>query len=339
MTVRVIVGAACVLAVASGCGGGSTPTAPPSPLTSPPGAPASVTGEVRGALDDVPLSGVAIRVDGAVAANSDENGRFTIQHASGRFECEMSGAGFVTRRTALRLPGPHVRASLIPSGFELPAFDQMMRGGGSIHRWTSAPALVVVDHVLQFTSTSADASTALDEALSEDEQQRLVADLSAALEALTVDFGGFGSVSVQAAQPGQPSSVRRDGAIVVARYSGLTGSTGFWGYGRWATRAGGGVVAGIMLLDRDFERSGSPFRASLRSHELGHALGYDHVTLRESVMNSTARLLPNDFDRAAVRIAFQRPPGNATPDNDPGDASINRAPPWAPGALVWRGAP
>jgi hypothetical protein len=41
-------------------------------------------------------------------------------------------------------------------------------------------------------------------------------------------------------------------------------------------------------------------------------------------MNSQARTEPNDFDRDAARIAFQRPPGNRTPDVDPTSASINR---------------
>ena len=92
------------------------------------------------------------------------------------------------------------------------------------------------------------------------------------------------------------------------------------------------MTAGILMLDRDFDRSGSNFTRSLRAHELGHALGYQHVIARDSVMNSLARLEPNDFDRAAARIAFQRPPGNRSPDVDPTSASINRLGPgtWSP---------
>ena len=39
------------------------------------------------------------------------------------------------------------------------------------------------------------------------------------------------------------------------------------------------MTSGESMLDRDFERSGSPFLRSLRAHELGHALGYNHVTV------------------------------------------------------------
>jgi hypothetical protein len=41
--------------------------------------------------------------------------------------------------------------------------------------------------------------------------------------------------------------------------------------------------------------SGSIFGRSLRAYELGHSLGYNHVTLRESVMNASARIEPNPF--------------------------------------------
>ena len=39
--------------------------------------------------------------------------------------------------------------------------------------------------------------------------------------------------------------------------------------------------------------------------------GYNHVTVRPSVMNSSARIEPNDFDLNAVKLAFLRPPATA----------------------------
>jgi hypothetical protein len=94
------------------------------------------------------------------------------------------------------------------------------------------------------------------------------------------------------------------------------------------------VVGGIVFLDRDFERSGSQFRRSLRVHELGHALGYMHVTLCTSVMNSSADVMPNDWDRQSVRIAFQRPPGNRSPDTDPSSYSLNTKPIGRPAPIA-----
>jgi predicted Zn-dependent protease len=58
--------------------------------------------------------------------------------------------------------------------------------------------------------------------------------------------------------------------------------------------------------------------ARVYPHELGHALGYQHVTLESSVMSGiqpTSSL--TEFDREALRIIYQRPPGNRAPDIDP----------------------
>jgi hypothetical protein len=70
-------------------------------------------------------------------------------------------------------------------------------------------------------------------------------------------------------------------------------------------------------------------------HELGHALGYDHVTSRQSVMNSTPTVEPTPFDRQAAAIVFDRPPGNRAPDVDPTRVSANRAPAPGPQQLTW----
>ena len=76
-----------------------------------------------------------------------------------------------------------------------------------------------------------------------------------------------------------------------------------------------------MFLDRDFDHSDNR-RRLLRIHELGHALGYQHVTSRTSVMNPAIGPEPTDADRAGAVIAFQRPPGNKSPDIDPSSSSL-----------------
>jgi hypothetical protein len=90
-----------------------------------------------------------------------------------------------------------------------------------------------------------------------------------------------------------------------------------------------------MMLDRTFETSGSAYQSTLHAHELGHALGYSHVDVRQSVMNSSGRVSITDFDRGGARIAFLRPPMNMSPDVDPDPITVNRAP---SGGLTWTGA-
>ncbi len=52
-----------------------------------------------------------------------------------------------------------------------------------------------------------------------------------------------------------------------------------------------------MYLDREFDRDDSR-RRLLRIHELGHALGYQHVESRTSIMNPSVGPEPTEFDRA-----------------------------------------
>src|SRR5262249_7764535 len=147
-------------------------------------------------------------------------------------------------------------------------------------------------------------------------------------------FGSLASQQQEAAAEGASVRVSRTGLIVVARYEGLTAATGYWGYTRWAWNGAGQVQAAIIMLDRGFDPSNSVFLRSLHAHEFGHALGYNHVTLRKSVMNNDARTEPNTFDRDGATLAFERPPLNGTPDIDPDPFTLNL---MRNSPLVWRG--
>ena len=129
-------------------------------------------------------------------------------------------------------------------------------------------------------------------------------------------FTSWASVEVERPSNGDRVSVARTGRIVVGRYSGISAIANTIGYGRWSETSDGTVVGGAMYLDRDFDRD-DPRRRLLRIHELGHALGYQHVKSRPSIMNPALGPEPTDFDRAGAVIAFQRPPGNRSPDTDP----------------------
>jgi len=325
------------------CGGSSTPTAPSPPATptpTPSGGTAGVTGMTVDALDGRALAGIGIRVDGVGTTTTGADGRFALP-VDGPEQLRavtVTSPSTIERSTHLRAPGPEARLTLMPSSLDLLAFDQMFRSTGQLQRWTSAPRVVVQRRVLQFTNVNDTEYLATSQAMTDAEMTALLADLAFGLPQLTGNnFTGFAEEVRETAAVGARVPVSRSGYIVVARYEGLTAGTlpdGFWGYGRWRT-SNGEVQSGIVMIDSGFDTSGSQFRRSLRVHELGHALGYNHVTARESVMNSNARIEPNAFDRDGSRFAFLRPPQNRTPDVDPDPFSLNLRVPAAP---VWNGA-
>jgi hypothetical protein len=286
--------------------------------SAPPGP--GVSGFVVDGLSDRGLAGVLVRIDGLGETTTGIDGRFSF--ASGDPEqaraVTMTSSATIERATRLRVPGPDATLSLMPASVDLGAFNQMFRGTGELHRWTAAPRLVVQRRALQFTDVSASSYTALGSVMSDEEVAGLIADLEWALPQLTGGrFQAFAGHEVELAAEGENVAVARPGAILVARYVGLTTATTFWGYARWSWNNLGELQSGILKIDHGFDTSASPFRRSLRAHELGHTLGYRHVTVRDSVMQSHARTEPTPFDRDGARLAFQRPPGNRTPDIDP----------------------
>ncbi len=327
--------AAALLAAALICACGSSPAAPsPSPnAPSTAAAPASTaTGRVIDALSGAPLSSVTVALDSNSATTAGD-GMFQVPApATGTCSLTASGPGVVQRDTTIRMPAAGLSLSLIPASLDLAAFDEMCRSDGALHRWTAAPALVIIDAVLRFTNVSDAAYTALDERLTPEAREAIAADLAWGLPQVTGGtFSSFASVTVESPAAGASVNVyAREANIVVARFSGLSQATGYWGYGRWARR-GNAVVAGAVMLDRDFDIAGTEHTRSLRVHELGHALGYSHVTLRQSFMNSSAVFEPNDFDRDATKVAFQRVPGNQSPDRDPSLSALAQP----SGRLVW----
>src|SRR5262249_15279338 len=114
------------------------------------------------------------------------------------------------------------------------------------------------------------------------------------------------------------------GRVTVARVTGMYAATGYGGFTRWEIGPSGNVQGASVLLDTQFDNPTSGVAAILRMHEFGHALGPMHVTARASLMNPTPNPAPTQFDRDATRVAWQRPIGNQSPDNDPSGASINR---------------
>jgi len=308
--------------------GGSTSSGPVAPTPAPPAVTTTtVSGRAVDVFSTAPLAAVTVRLQNSVAATTVPDGSFTISTASGQYAVVLTGTDIVERQTGMRVPGPEALVTLIPTAFDLAAFDQMCRAGaGPLRRWDTAPKLVVIDAVLQFTSVTDSAYTATAERLSPSERDGMVADLTWGLPQVTGEtFRAFSAVTIESPEAGaQVPFFTREGTIVAARLLGLHAASGYLGYGRWASRSDV-VVAGAIMVDRNYDAAAGMNLRALRVHEMGHALGYDHVAMatRVSFMNNSGVILPNAFDRDATRLAFLRPPGNLSPDLDPVPFSAN----------------
>ena len=185
------------------------------------------------------------------------------------------------------------------------ALDEMLRGShDTALRWDRVPELVVLMPVMQYERSQGTQYRATGERLTEADAAQLVADLTAALAVLTDNaFQGFAAVRHETVAAGEVVNVMRQGQIVVARYNGVRDQLATIGFGGRSTR-GSTIRAGSIILDSDFDRT-SDTRHLLRMHELGHALGYNHVQSRASIMNPKIGSEMTSFDRAAARIAFQ----------------------------------
>jgi hypothetical protein len=300
--------------ISSACGG-AAPLAPSASATG-----AILTGSTVSAIDGQAVAGVTVQI-GSQRIVSDAAGTFRLENPpAGSQPVILSAPSVIERRTTLVMPADApVREELIPAVFDLDAFNQMFRSTGRLERWTSPPSLVVLTTVMTYAKEFSDGHQyhASSEQMTDVDVDLLVTQLTDALALLTGNtFTGFASVTREPAPAGELVETVRPGQIVVGRYNGIQGMLNTIGFGRWVPDEQGQVIAGAVYLDADFDKNNAQ-RRLLRTHELGHALGYNHVTSRTSIMNPAIGPEPTTFDRQGATIAFHRPPGNQSPDSDP----------------------
>jgi Carboxypeptidase regulatory-like domain len=283
------------------------------------------------------LQGITMSGSATSAAPSSMSGvfiAFAANDSAAPRGVVLDGPGVIERRTTVQVPGPELALSMIASNLDLVAFDQMLRAP-MLYRWTTAPPLLVERRTLQFAGENAASATATEDAMTDADLASLQLDLQDALAPMTGGaFSGFSDIQQQTTIPGAQVGILNTGVITVTWMAGLAAATGVLGYGRFQIQSDGSVISGSIQMDRDFQRSGSQSVRTLRAHELGHALGYSHVTTRMSVMQPDATVWPTPWDSDAFRIAFARMPGNRSPDVDPNAASASAV----AGSARWVGA-
>jgi hypothetical protein len=301
----------------AGCGGSS----PAAPTTADPVAlqgtasVRSVSGTVRDVIDGSALGGVTVAIDRSGSASTDGGGQFVVPSsaANGRYDTTLSGPHVVTRQTTVTIPSPALALTLIPASFDMASFEEFARGlaSGFTIRWTSAPALIVETSLV---ASPSEENVALADRIPSAEVDRVVERLSGALPLLTGSaFATFASVTRRTTPAGSPARMFNPGAITVVYYTESNGACG-QASPRFTIGTSQVIAAAVWLKLGCASLSRN---TTVLVHELGHALGYGHVTVRPSVMGPTAGMDLTGFDMAAAAIVYRRPPGSRAPDTDP----------------------
>lgn len=302
-----------------GCGGESASATAPTPFASVPGAVRTISGTVTDVIGGSAVPDVDVTIDRVGIATTNASGAFAVESGAlpGDYAVTLAGAGVVTRRTSVSLRQHPIALTSIPSTFQMAAFEEFARSwtGGAIVRWTEAPALVI-DSALVETPESRNTATA--RRLTDAEVSTVVTQLSRALPLLTGStFTAFSSVDRRTTPAGQTIRMYWPGAITVVYYTEANGACGQ--AGPLISPSTFRIVAGAIWL-----KAGCASTTTM-AHELGHALGYGHVSATLSVMRRTGGVDVTAFDRAAATIVFRRPPGNRAPDTDPDPSTADRA--------------
>jgi hypothetical protein len=136
-------------------------------------------------------------------------------------------------------------------------------------------------------------------------------------------FQSFSSVTMDSPLAGASVTTLTPGVITFARFVDVQVGVGSPGNTFFEGSQDSSVLDSVIMIDETFEQLNPALTRSLRSHELGHALGYNELSDPPSVMDPDRFLLPTEFDRTATSVVFQRPSGNRSPDTDPATFTVN----------------
>jgi hypothetical protein len=259
---------------------------------------------------------------GISATVTDESGRFVVEACPSVYLLDVAQPGFVTRRLSLLVPGGTISLSLIPTDFDLVSFGQLSGSSSpeGISRWTQSPGLVVQTSILECTATVA-SCVATSAQASAGELDALQNSLHAAIDQLSLGRWRFVSTITETAAPGATVQLRNSASTIrvalvenlSAVNPGVAGYGGFNNYGEirggsiWLSRGSFNIVSG---------------RTRLVGHEVGHALGYGHVTTGvPSIMSAECSgvcrsNVVSPFDTQGITILHDRRPGTLAPDVD-----------------------
>ena len=309
-----------VLAVAVSCG--ESPGAPtPDPG---PGGPSmqQISLRVVSALQDqLGLAQVTVELPHGVRQQTDANGGVRINVATaGPVGLRLLHPDFVPRDTLVPVPSDGtVTVSLIPSSHDLVSFEEFAPRANGLQRWIRNPRMLVLTHAIDYGRAASGFREfpVVDRFYSQAQLDCIVSGMTDSLTDMSGGRLSWEAVEIAPVEPGMRVRIdeTQEGTILVLPAISL----GAGGRGTGYTGANPFVLTrGAVFFDSIVNFC---VLSALYRHELGHALGYLHVTGRPSVMAPGSGAL-QEFDRNSIAIVFQRPPGNRSPDQDP-SLSVN----------------
>jgi hypothetical protein len=275
-----------------------TPNAPPPPATT------TMTGTVTATNGGTPLAGVAVDVAG-VTTTTDGSGRYTatVPASAALRPWRVTGLHVLTRSGYLVSSATAADFDAVRTDdgqFDVGFYQQFARDGFQpIQRWTQAPRF--------YLRTVDQAGRAVDARLLDATQQAI---------ASTVSVWTAGRFGVDAIERGEGT---RQGAF------GWTTIT--WDPDTSDPSCGESPVGDMTGKTMNFyyrtancQCAGTPFNLNIVRHELGHMLGYYHVSDAQDLMfprQSCPEKAPSARERYHAAIVYSRPNGNTDPDADP----------------------
>ena len=133
--------------IACGACGGGSPTEP-----SLGGISSLIQGQTVNAIDGSAVPNLSVRIGTSFPVTSDGSGFFELDVGNlDKHRVVVGGSSVVERETRIGATGSRTRVSMIPSSFDLRAFDEMFRTSNTqLQRWTSRPTLVILASIMEY---------------------------------------------------------------------------------------------------------------------------------------------------------------------------------------------